>query len=234
MIYKVKELPPTSYPIYTETHQPNPIRWALARIDEYGDAVQETQWFKCKDYFNGIVAAKNGVFFLRYGFDNTIPSCNLQEGAYVLVKEIIKDTAFRKNLLKAENKEHPVQVMNTTVPNTLLLYIPQYYFTSTYRISLLTFLIRSSNRDTCFRTLSSFFTKTNRNEYENLLVHSHSGHYIPQYMWDFPGVEKFWYYADQTFCSTCIQQGIMGYHESAIHNNGMLDWTRRMEELNAL
>ena len=125
----------------TESHQSNPLRWTIVSVD--GDTITPlAPVMKCKDYFNDVVAAKYEVFFEQYGFNNiVVPK---QEGLDVLLTFVKFPETLKSKLSLVENPAHPVQV-RVVDDESLLIYIPEYYFKNTYRISLLTYLIRLCN-----------------------------------------------------------------------------------------
>tara|TARA_R110000868_G_scaffold37403_2_gene132367 strand:- start:492 stop:1181 length:690 start_codon:yes stop_codon:yes gene_type:complete len=229
MAYKIKTFVSAVGYNYTESPQYNPIRYALAHIDADGNIVQETNWFKCKDYFNDVVAAKNKTFFEKYGFDNSIPSCKDTDGAYVLVKDIQDIEIFKHNVGIAENKEHPVVISDTELPGHLLLFIPEYYFVNTYRISLLTFLIRSSNRGSKYEEFKSFLLSKDNGQEVDRMFDGSARKKIKSFMWDIPRGEEFWYYCTSQDNS---QRKITDYYSAAciIHNNGVNSWFENVGE----
>jgi hypothetical protein len=141
-MFKIEAFPQM---VLTESGQYNPIRWAIVKRD--GDTLTPTTaWFKCKDYFNDVVAAKNDTFFTQYGFDNHEVVEKGSKGLWVLVKYIYDLPSFAKRVAAITNKDHPVSIEKVD-GDTLLLFIPEFYLVNTYRISLLTYLIRLCNQE---------------------------------------------------------------------------------------
>lgn len=140
-----------------ENSQENPIRWAMCKEVSPDVLVNTTPLFKCRDYFNDFVAKKHlKKLFEVYGMYSDWASFDEQGGAYVLVANLTSkflenldnfvNVLLKKNwgfVIKAEDvKVEPAR----TVTKAQLLYFPNEIFTSNYRVSLITLLIRMANQ----------------------------------------------------------------------------------------
>ena len=140
---------------YTETPQVNPLRWrTLFRKDE--EVFERTSSiFKCKDYFNDMVLARvDKCFGSVYGFNNKKEQN--KEGLYV---EVIYTTdKFLENLkvlnqwcadTSRDGHKTCVDYVGVRKERVVLL-LPDWVMSSTYYVSLVTYLIRCCNYDKVF------------------------------------------------------------------------------------
>lgn len=142
-----------------ESDQSNCLRWTFLHKD--GDTfTRQAPTFKCKDYFNDMVAAYQGFRFSMYGFDTSKMTFN-DEGAYILLENLTIGNCLLGNL-KIINEELPEEKMQITQQEdgSILLLIPRVCFNSTYVISLLTYLIRIAHSKESF---ASFEQLVNNN-----------------------------------------------------------------------
>ena len=218
-MYKLSKVP--SNASLSESSQANPIRWCL--VHKKKDALKAvTPWFKCKDYFNDIVAAKHGAFFTQYGFDNSKVVDPNEAGAYVVVNYIQCKEKFKDNLASWGNPEHPV-VVEYTDDQQCLLYIPAYYFENTYRISLLTYLIRLSNQEEegykMFPSVTAALQSQLSMTSSGMVPHGRA--FATKHGWDAREGGKYWWrYIQQNNISITDSET----HKSTIHNCGVNAW----------
>jgi len=227
-MFKVNEFPAMSL---TESGQVNPIRWAIVQRD--GDVLTPlSAWFKCKDYFNDVVAAKNGIFFEKYGFDNTNVVVKGEEGLWVYVKDIYHMPTFRKNVAAVTNPDHLVALTRMTA-TTALLFIPEYYFVNTYRISLLTYLIRLGNMP---KSEAVIFESTHQALGTTEAIISpgltpQGRDFAQQWGWDAREGDKYWWRFSKFTNKSTWDDNYRGY----IHNCGVSNWSiNNAEKTNAL
>ena len=151
-----KDIPGTDY---SESPQNNPIRWILlAKVgeDEYEST---TQPFKCKDYFNDFVIYKQlGKEFRVHGMRSQQAKFCERSGLYVLVYNTTPEFVQNvKNVLQVTFKDAwDASVEVTPIDksdingllqkdNFAILWFSPECLVSTFRISVLTFLIRNCN-----------------------------------------------------------------------------------------
>jgi hypothetical protein len=211
--------------VLTEAGQSNPIRWAL--VSKKDDVLTpKSPWFKCKDYFNDVVAAKHEMFFTQYGFNNKTMSSYKDDGAYVMVNFIDDTASFQKDVEAIMKPEFPV-LFEDLPDQMMLLYIPEHYFENTYRISLLTYLIRASNRPV--GTPANFESVTQAFKSPVVLA----DHVFPAHIkaklsaigWDCPNQDLWWWASGTTHNNvTCSDTG--SAYQGIIHNAGVCSWLR--------
>jgi len=219
MQFNIKTVPSSSS--LTETGQSNPIRFCFVKREDT-TLTPESPWFKCKDYFNDVVAAKNGLFFVQYGFDNSKLSAKDEQGAWLLLKEIKYKEEFKKSLQAVQHEEHPVLVEDIDdKPTMLLIYIPEFYFENTYKISLLTFLIRLCN-EIGSPTIFTGFEQALRSSncvMSNMFYQRHIDRIVKD-GWKAP-VEGYWWW-----CGNMYNSKTTWYpeHSRTVHNCGVKSW----------
>lgn len=141
-----------------ENSQENPIRWAMCKEVSPDVLVNTTPIFKCRDYFNDFVAKKHlKKLFEVYGMYSDWASFDEQGGAYVLVANLkpkfLENLDNFVNVLLKKNWGFVIKVDDVkieparAVVKAKLLYFPNEVFTSNYRVSLITLLIRMANQD---------------------------------------------------------------------------------------
>lgn len=215
-MYKIKSSLPYNL---TESGQANPIRWTLVHKD--GDTLQPlAAEMKCKDYFNDIVAAKRGVFFKQYGFDNKL--WLQQPGCDVLLTGLVDYEKFTTAVAKVTHPDHPV-VLEKILEDVALLHIPEYYFLNTYRISLLTYMIRLCNNNVGTSEFKGIETTlTSDLAQQSAGLSSQGREFAIKHGWDVPDGDKYWWRTSKTYNSdnNSITYGI----GQIIHNCGVNGW----------
>ena len=135
---------------YSEIEQLNPLRWEILFKNADGVFEPQTAKFKCKDFFNDIVAKYNGHNLTIYGMDTSSIKLN-EEGVYVRLKNLFRDNPYfienlQRIVIDPVKQELGAEIwfkkVNTTVG---LLFLPREVFKNTYIISLVTYLIRCCN-----------------------------------------------------------------------------------------
>jgi len=216
---------------YAEVHQVNPLRWKTLYKQDDGTFVDQSGWVKCKDFYNDTVAFfKAGTEFSVYGYRNKIKKNN--EGVYFLLKFIKDKPSFLDNLYKVVNAQLfsdlkcQIGIWDQGEDEVVVM-IPNELWESTYRISMITYVIRLCNYGinySCWDDLWSTnspshqldhaFTKTaitNAKKY---------GFKVPEQF------NKYWFFAGKAYNSEQTPT-ITGH---VIHNNGVSNWSEFMEQ----
>src|SRR5215217_7220298 len=84
----------------SEVGQTNPLRWVVLHRTDEETFVAQTTGFKCKDYFNDLVAKYHGHELSIYGFSTAKVEVN-EEGLYVQLKNITGDFDTNLDLVNA-------------------------------------------------------------------------------------------------------------------------------------
>ena len=153
---------------YSEVSQTNFLRWTVVHLEknkETGEKIWQckTGKFKCREFFNDLVARKNKRKYCIYGFDNRNVFM-YNEGIHLLLSNIENLEEFVRQL-KLINKKMKEQVgekmsiiLDPEEEDRVIIKIPMSMFENTYRISLLTALIRASNfSDSSHNSWEEFF-----------------------------------------------------------------------------
>lgn len=132
---------------YAEVGQTNKLRWVCLHRAEDGTFSEQSLEFKCKDFFNEIVAKYNGHLLGCYGFTADSIQTN-DEGVWVELRYIDNPEAYQQNIgsinkLAAADGLPVVELLPYKEGFVCLL--PRKYFDNTYLISFLTYLMRVAN-----------------------------------------------------------------------------------------
>lgn len=194
---------------YTENEQANPLRWCVLFKEEDGTFTPQTGWFKCKDYFNDMVAGLRGHHFSVYGMTNNIKYNT--DAFYVLVKEVVTDDLLKHNwgnvvLPLVEESFGVKATMEVVESDKVLLTLPLEVLSSTYSISLLSWLLRVTAYRTQYTSLEEILAE--RDVYGFTLEYasapSSSTHvpHILQYKLNVPERAKdYWYFSSVDYNS---------------------------------
>lgn len=210
---------------YAQIPQPNPISWTLYYLNEEGILEPQSASFKCRDFFNDIVAKVHGKSFAIYGFTNDIKMND--EGVYVLLKSV--KPSLRENLdkwLKSYLETVSGQefgVFETERSTQLLLKIPTWFFEKTYYISLATLLIRLCNYGEVFDSVGALLangTTPRSREYAILNESTVTkllkfGFKVP------PETEKYWWFSHPSVHNERPEDYAT---TTNIHNAGIKSW----------
>lgn len=212
----------TSKGSYSESSQPNNIRWCILSGTIEDGFVNESSWLKCKDFFNDYVVAYNGgKRFSIYSFNTQkmlIPAKG--ENVYVAVKDVCP--SFTPNLeLLNEWLDCPIEIYNNE--QGYILELSEYYFRSTYNISLITLMIRLCNTEHKFSSVEEFaeykqFPKQDQDLWDNVMKHLYFFNLpeqLQQYIW-YEGAQ----YNDKVY------QGGEYNLASFVHNNGVIAYSK--------
>jgi hypothetical protein len=214
---------------YCEVPQTNPLRWKTLYRNNDGSFFDQSGWVKCKDFYNDTVAfRKAGSVFSIYGYENNIKMND--EGIYFLLKYIKDKPSFFHNL-EVVNKQlfddlECVIAATDHEKDELVILIPNELWESTYRISMITMVVRLCNYGVKYESwedmwkagapsqqIEHAFTKDAK---ENALK---LGFKVP------PQFTKYWYYAGPDYNSEKNPKQTGGI----IHNNGVSNWSQFMK-----
>ena len=211
-----------AYGLY-ESPQKNPIRWRILKKTGDNIATAQTTFFKCKDYFNDVVAAYRGKFFSVYGFNNK--TLDLTDDQLFVQVAFLHDKAnycatidaVINPKLKAEGFLELVYDDVDGEANSLILVFDKKLFDNTYTISFLTYLLRIANAPQSFDSYEKLTTsenaKTDRpfaSHYDKIISSSFCS----------PLKQPFWWWAGGEYNSEKPNE-VCG---STIHNNGCYSW----------
>jgi len=210
---------------YAEIPQVNPIRWEILFLDETNTLIPQTGKFKCKDFLNDIVSARNGHAFSIYSFNSVAYKTN-DDGVWFRLTEIKDYQQFKDNVDKVINvffdgKDEPLVTVDQIDKTTALMFMPAHIFSSTYKISLCSYLVRLCNYGEAFvnfnEALESKAAQTDRaiQDLGKKLALSWKMEVPPEY-------SKYWYYAGADYNSEKQPKASSGI----IHNNGVLNWAQ--------
>ena len=207
---------------YNEAIQANPLRWEILYLDtETKTLLPQGAKMKCKDFFNDLVARYQGVKLSIYGFDTSTVQLN-QEGVYFRLSNVVDIDQLEQSIKALEVAEHPTQILRgiTRAQGRTILFVPRYYFESTYRISLLSHIVRIANNGKVLSSWNDYKDATQ--EFEPSLF----SETIFKYQWTLPeSFQGYWIYINKNYNS----KGKGTTYAALIHNNGMLSWAQSLE-----
>lgn len=218
---------------YCEVPQVNPLRWKTLHKVGDNEFVDQSGWWKCKDFLNDTVAFfKQGSKFSIYSYKNDIKAND--EGVYFLLNFIANKDRFQKNLEVVNKRLNAdlgckVDVVPVDDKKQLIILIPPVCWESTYRISMITLLIRLCNYDQEFKKWEDIWDSKSVLFKDGVVASSHTyflnnaktmGFAVPKQF------QEYWYYAGPNYNSTKLpkQTGLI------IHDDGILSWSMWMEQ----
>lgn len=195
---------------YAEVGQTNQLRWVNMFKEEDGSFSYQSCKWKCKDFLNENVRKYQGEVSAIYGYDTTNMKQN-DEGMWFHLLYIHDVGVFKKNLGSISKLKgyEPIEVHD--YKGDLILFIPRYYFENTYRISVLTYLIRVCNVTEVITDWKNHPTKSIDNTsptYHDRIIDR--GFVEP--------VKGYWYYVGKMHSPQKKPQ------TSTVHNCGMNAW----------
>lgn len=213
---------------YAEIAQANPLRWRIMLL-ENNTLVSQSGLIKCKDFFNDVVAYKQGgLHFSMYRFDNKIKFN--EEGLYVHLTEIADKELFWHNIDTLNDRIYEdlgVFLELTEVKDGYIMLIPHALWENTYRISLVTMMVRLCNYFIPYEKWEDFFDeysplKSVETSFtvEAIAFAKANGFTLPK------NKEGYWYYAGEECNSLSANPG---FYTTVIHDNGVSSWTRWMK-----
>lgn len=208
---------------YSEAPQSNPLRWQVLYRD--GDTfIPQTLRFMCKDYLNDVVARYYGKDVSAYGLDNRSMKLNA-EGVWLRLFNISNKEVFMHNIACCINAEKPDQPLTfEVVDDTLLVFVPRYYFNQTYLISLASYIIRISNSGMKFKGLDDALDS--KNAQADRAIYGYGFTMAKGWRFDVPAeYQEFWSYYSPTY-NSCLDN----YGNTTIHNCGVMSWAEQMTD----
>jgi hypothetical protein len=215
---------------YAEEGQVNPLRWKTLWKQPDGSFVDQSGWIKCKDFYNDTVAYfKEGSVFSIYGYKNAIQKN--EEGVYFLLKFIKDQASFFANLGVVNKQLYSDlgcgMTANIIGEDEVVILIPTELWESTYRISMITMVVRLCNYGVLYTTWDDIWAeKAPVNTVEHAFTQEAKanaktlGFLVPDQFKDF------WYFAGKEYNSK-QKPTLTG---SVIHNNGVSNWSLYMQQ----
>jgi len=221
MPYKFVEL--AGAPLYAEIPQINPLRWEV--LYKKGNTFTlQTGKFRCKDFFNDLVAARKGYKMCIYGFNCADITTN-RAGVWLRLSEIQDYQQFVSNINSTLNVFYagtyvPLITMEQLDTTTVLMFLPSHFFSNTYKISLCTYMIRLCNYGVVFGSFKEALTSLASQE--DGAIQDSGKALALDWMLDVPSTyDKYWYYAGKEYNS--VKQPVPNV--AVVHNNGVHNWS---------
>ena len=202
---------------YAEVGQTNKLRWINCFREQDGTFSHESLVWKCKDFLNEIVRKYQGQDSSIYGYNAGSMRVN-EEGVWHRLLFIHDIEVFKKNLGSISKLPGyvPLEIYDCEqapqdTKQGLMVLIPKYYFENTYRISVLTYIMRICNVDKVIEDFINHPTKSIDNtspKHHDAIIKR--GFVEP--------VKGYWYYVGKEHTnlkSPCT---------STVHNCGMNAW----------
>jgi hypothetical protein len=209
---------------YAEVGQKNPLRWKtlLRAGDSFKD---QSGWIKCKDFYNDTVAFfKEGSVFSIWSYQNKIEKND--EGVYFLLKYISDQKAFAENIAVFNKRLKKdlgctVDIIDADKDEAIIL-IPNELWESTYRISMVTMVIRLGNYGYIHKNWEDFWnTDSPSYRHENAFTEDAKDNARKYGFKEPEGFEGYWWYCGPQHNSKVIKKQTGG----TIHNNGVSNWS---------
>lgn len=227
----MKIIPPKVKPCLSEAGQNNPLRWNLLfRTSEEGVYESQTGIFKCKDYFNDIVAKYQGLSFHAHGLDTTNIQLN-EEGTPIELSSLSYTDQLLSNLQVISNEAEKFELPPLPFKangKDVLLFIPREYYKSTYIISFLTYCIRISHCPTIFSSFDDLVKNVDWRALDNPFGRHYDKIMAERFEPPIKG-HTGWEYLGKRFTGTVTQALAEQQFNYAIHNNGCCDWQNKAE-----
>lgn len=214
---------------YAEVGQINPLRWKTLFKEADGSFIDQSGWIKCKDFFNDTVAFfKEKSVFSIYGYKNDIKKN--EEGVYMLLKFVSDKPSFIKNI-EVVNKQLKQDLgcelsVQDHKDDELVILIPNELWETTYRISMVTMVIRLCNYGVTYSQWNDIWA-------EQSPVHN------PEHAFTLdakvnaqnlgfkvkPEFSKYWWFCGKEYNNETKPKQTGG----TIHNNGVSNWSMYMK-----
>lgn len=210
---------------YSEIGQHNPLRFIV--LSKEGDFyTNDTGWFRCKDFFNDLVFTRQTGNAIRiYGFDTkfAVGMDNTQPLLVGLKKltQTFQYNVMALNWFLSETKRPIIRFAESCTPMEAVIEIPPYYLENTYRISLLTLLLRCLNVERI-------------NNWTEFLLYPHN--YQDKAMLDQVIKKNIWFKA-RKLIKTHVWHSSPQYNSNMgevygvdhmIHSNGVISWMENL------
>ena len=221
---------------YSEIGQVNPIRWVVMKKDENGDFSSQSSTLRCKDFFNDWVYTRKTKKPMKiYGFDTgKMDDIDDKKAGFVLVYNICPRFLDNLKVLNEFLLEQTPGIFiidnyvlkGLDVGPSLIIEIPPYFLENTYRISLLSLLIRLMNNDIYLswkQILKFAFNYQDAKLFES--VKNFNTWFQPH-----PIIDKYIWFAGKEYNSMSPHSHVSSF----IHNNGVVNWATAIGNKNAL
>lgn len=209
------------FPTYAEEGQPNPLRWYILKPTGLNTFENVSAVIKCKDFFNDLAyTLQTGKSFGIYRFNAGTMDLKKDQPVYMLLTETTQN--FRHNLgvmnqwLASQNIP-PVTEQDST--KGLVVCFDPWYWKNTYRISLISLIVRLMNVDTKFGS------------FDEVVKHTQ---FAPkdQAKWTAVVKKNIFFNVSKKFDKYVWYCGPehnsekeLSYVSSYVHNNGVLSWS---------
>lgn len=208
----------------TESGQRNPIRWICLQHISEDSFKNTTPWFKCKDYFNdAVVWWHQKIKFSVYGMSSDSFVFNEDGSMYVGVKNTTDQ--FQSNLCLLDKIESgmgcKVTVMGQ-VSDVTVLHLSKECFQSTFRISMVTWLIRMANVGKTYTTYQDVFNDTVEMEYVSIFSTSLTTK-LKELDYSKVNEDGYQWYCGPAYNSKVTAE-ISPYLATSVHNCGVATW----------
>ena len=207
-----------------EADQSNPLRWELLYRESEDTFRIQTAKFKCRDYLNDIVAKYHGTDFVIYGMDTKVFQLN-DEGVYLRLTDITNRDILIENIDQCVNQTELIGVERVVIepiqdtPDALL-FIPRWFFNHTYRISLLSYIIRVSSLGEKFGSFDDIWKSAAHKS--DAAISTNYAKTICKWKFNVPqSFRDYWFYAGQAYNSS---KKVESFWASVVHNNGVVNW----------
>lgn len=217
---------------YSEILQQNSIRWVILKKD--GDNfVSQSSALKCKDFFNDwVYTRKTGKPMSIYSFDTgKMTDIDPSKAGFLLVYNLTTEFKHNLHILNTWLEEQGTpgifileDYILEELPGdfkSMIIEIPPYFLENTYRISLLSLLIRLMNVKNTFNSWESIlnFTYNTQDQFLFDVAKTSKLWFQPH-----PKIEKYIWYAGEEYNSE------KHFNPTYIHNNGIFNWNNFLGE----
>ena len=226
-MYKINQ---TNNSTYAEVGQINPLRWKTLFRENAEVFSDQSGWIKCKDFYNDTVAYfKEGSVFSIYSYQNVIKKND--EGVYFLLNFVKDKALFTKNMEVVNERlkkdlDCQVGIIDIEEKEQLIILIPTALWETTYRISMITMVVRLCNYDFAYKTWEDLWSEdapANKVESAFSLDAKKNaltlGFLVPEKF------TKYWWYCNETYNSVTKPKTTGG----TIHNCGCTTWSAGMK-----
>lgn len=209
---------------YAEESQTNPLRWYILDKQADGSFVNVSANIKCKDFFNDLAyTLQTGKTFTIYGFNAGSLGLKPENPVWML---LTNTTDAFKNNFEVMNKwlttQGAPQIPLEDADKGLVITFDPWYFKNTYRISLISLLIRIINCDKAFKNFQEIAAYDvpeygDKHKWSSVVKRGMYFNVPKKY-------DKYVWYCGPTVNSVDYnesQYGLAGY----VHNNGVLGWS---------
>jgi hypothetical protein len=216
---------------YSEVGQVNALRWKI--LFRNGDVfTDQSGWIKCKDFFNDVLAwFKEEIQFSVYGFNNKVK--HNEEGVYMLLKFIHNVDGFLKNLEVVNTRLHQdlgivVAAHKTENNDEVVILLPMELWKNTFRISLVSMMIRLCNYGVNYTTWEDFWKTGTPARGVDHAFNDKAIKYVEKHGFNIPDkFKEYWWYAGKEHNNKVLPN--IKTNPYLLHNNGVCGWVQGMD-----